>query len=224
MWAAKAKQVSWCAEMKKMGAHYPISIFLQKLIDECGGSPADLITTLGYRNLERGLRRLQPWLDDGEGFQRIIGQIGRHFHSRGTDLNRALYQTMEMKDAEAEEAFRARCEAEKDTFVPYVYAQGELRIPNGIGIYGATGGARRWNIIPVPNDLLRLDLHAQLAALPAQMMEYKKRYRGAVPFFGKLVGFKYVRLLDYFEFDPDGHLVEHVNRPFRHGDAWVSLR
>jgi len=42
------------------------------------------------------------------------------------------------------------------------------------------------------------------------MWSYKSRNNGAVPFFGKLTGFKFVRCLDYFQFDEQGRLVEHV--------------
>jgi hypothetical protein len=207
-----------------MGAHYAISVFLQELINECGGSPADLVLALGYRNIEKGLRRLQPWLDEGTGFDLIITQVGRRFYSRSAELNRALYQTIEAKDAEADAAFRAHCEAGRETFKPYVYAQGEQRIPNQICIFGMTGGARRWTIIPVPADVLRLGLDEQLAALPALMMNYKEQYGGAVPFFGKLAGFKFVRVLDHFQFDAECRLAAHVDKPFRHGDACVHLR
>jgi hypothetical protein len=40
------------------------------------------------------------------------------------------------------------------------------------------------------------------------MTQYKEEHNGAVPFFGKLTGFKLVRLVDYFQFDAAGRFVE----------------
>jgi hypothetical protein len=56
------------------------------------------------------------------------------------------------------------------------------------------------------------------------MDAYRRKFGGAVPFFGKLTGFKFVRLLDHYRFDPDGNPIEHVEKPFRLGGAWVELR
>jgi len=56
------------------------------------------------------------------------------------------------------------------------------------------------------------------------MAGYRAKYRGQVPFFGDLVGFKFVRLLDYLQFDADGRFVEQVNRPFRSSPCSVRLK
>jgi CheY-like chemotaxis protein len=43
-------------------------------------------------------------------------------------------------------------------------------------------------------------------------------------FFGKLVGFKFARLLDYYQFDADSGLVGHIDYPFRCAPCSVQLR
>jgi hypothetical protein len=71
---------------------------------------------------------------------------------------------------------------------------------------------------------LKLPIEDQLAALPKLMVAYNRRYDGCCPFFGQLTGFKFVRCLDYFQFDEQGRLVEHVEKPFRRGTCFVRLR
>ena len=60
--------------------------------------------------------------------------------------------------------------------------------------------------------------------VPELMHVYLKEYRGACPFFGKVTGFTFVRVADYFQFDQGGNFIEHVERPFRRGVVIVELR
>jgi hypothetical protein len=86
-----------------------------------------------------------------------------------------------------------------------------------------TGGHRRWTTIEIPQNVLHLAGEQQLAALAKLMNGYRERYEGAVPFFGDLVGFKFVRLLDHLEFDKTGKFIGRVNRPFRTGSCSVRI-
>jgi len=139
-------------------------------------------------------------------------------------LKKALADTKAIRWAEAEAAWLERCKAEEPTFVPFLYAEGQDSIPHGICIFAMSGGHQRWTIIRISPTTLALPLEEQLAALPELALCYKKQYNGAVPFVGRLKGFKYLRCMDYFQFDAEGHLVEHVNRPFRRGGCWLELR
>ena len=61
-----------------------------------------------------------------------------------------------------------------------------------------------------------------LALLP-YMIQYENKYKGCVPFFGSLTGFRFVLLVDYFQFTAEGKLTAHVNKPFRLGVCSVRL-
>jgi hypothetical protein len=106
-----------------------------------------------------------------------------------------------------------------DLFVPYVLVQGETTVPNGVSIFAASGG--QWNLIKIPQRILALA--EQLAALPGVMHSYLEKYNGACPFFGMATGFRYVRLVDYYQFDMCGSLIGHVDKLFRRGIASVSF-
>jgi hypothetical protein len=104
-----------------------------------------------------------------------------------------------------------------------LWAIGKDSVPNGICIFGMTGGNRKWRVIEVPQSVLDPSPDDQPSALLRYMNQHKEQHNGAVPFFGVLTGFKFVRLVDYFQFNAPGRLVEHVHKPFRLGGCSVSL-
>jgi hypothetical protein len=97
-------------------------------------------------------------------------------------------------------------------------------VPSQICIFGISGGHRRWTTIQIPQTILDLPDDEQLAALPELMEGYRETYKGQVPFFGSLKGFKFVRLLDYLRFDKEGRFMERVDRPFRSSPCAVWLK
>jgi hypothetical protein len=202
---------------------YPISQSLSKLMESYEFSRIEFVQALGYRNIERGLRRLEPWLENGEGYDLILKQIVKTYPSVAAELELATVATTALKTAEAEAAFLERCKTEAETFVPFIHADGETTVPKGICIFGMTGGHRRWTTIEIPKAIGNLPLEKQLAAVPELMRGYKRLYNGACPFFGKLTGFKLVGLLDYSQFDQDGNFIEHVEKPFRRGSCSVQF-
>ncbi len=208
--------------MSQGASHYPIVQFISRLMQEYGFSRVELVRALGYRhNAEKGLRRLNLWLENGEGYGRILEEISTVFPAHADGLEKAVAATRAIKEAESEATWFERCKAEQESFTPYIHADGETTVPNGICIFGITGG--KWNLIELPKTILDLPLEEQLAKLPELMMAYRRRYNGACPFFGKLTGFKFVRCLDYFQFDEQGRLVEHVEKPFRRGQCSIQF-
>lgn len=209
--------------MPEGASHYPISQFLLRLLDESGLDRDGFIRRLGYRNIARGRRRLDSWLDQGGGYQRILKQIVAAYPDQAARLQSAAGETAKMKDAEAEARFVEWCKSQSATFVPFLHAEGETARPSSITLFGVGGGHRRWTTIEVPKSTMELPLEEQLAILPPLMQEYRTKHNGFCPFFGRLSGFKFVRLLDYFQFDAEGRLLEHVEKPFRYSEFCVEL-
>jgi hypothetical protein len=233
MWMGKGsstKSRPRCAKenfMTQGASPYPIAQTISALMDDYGSTPVELVHALGYRNganRDRGLRRLNLWLETGAGHDRILKELSAVYPAHANRLEKAVAATKAIMRAEAEAVFLEQCKGEKDVFRPYLHAEGQQRIPNGICIFGITGGHARWTTVEIPQAILALPLEAQLAALPELMAAYRRRYNGDCPFFRKLTGFKFVRLLDHFRFDKDGKFIEQVNKPFRRGSVEVSLR
>jgi hypothetical protein len=207
--------------MSQGASAYPVSLLLDRIITEAGCSRYEFIQALGYRDVYRGLRRLDA-LEKGEGHPRIIKQIAAAYPAIAQDLKLAIAATSVIKKAETEAAWLGWCKAQQESFTPYIHIEGETTIPRGITLFGVSGG--KWNLIELPQSLLDLPLEEQLATLPELMHAYRRRYNGQCPFFGELTGFKFVRCLDHFRFDKDGNFIECVQKPFRRGVAFVELR
>jgi hypothetical protein len=210
--------------MSDAGSRYPISIFLLTLLEETGLTRTEFVSSLGYRYIERGRRRLDAWIDQGEGFDKILKQIAKTYPNQADRLETAIMNTNAVKAAERYAEFFDCCKSEAVTFRPFIYAVGEKTVPSGICIFGITGGHEAWTIIKIPKATLDLPLEEQLSAVPELIAAYKQKFNGQVPFFGPLQEFKFVRLLDHFRFDADGRFIEHVEKPYRPGGVEISLR
>jgi hypothetical protein len=154
-WIA-ANQISpECAERKYMAqsdSKLPISIFLARLAADSGKSRSDFVASLGYRNIERGRRCLDLWLDQGEGHERILKQVAAIYPLHVEELQAAIVETAKVKAAQAEGVWLEDCRAEQATFVPYIHVEGETSLPNGITLSGISGGL--WNLIEIPHTIL----------------------------------------------------------------------
>ena len=207
--------------MSQGASQYPISQFLSELMDDYNFTPIELVNALGYRdNADKGLRRLNLWLETGSGHDRILKEISTVYPAHADRLEEAVAATK----AEAEAEWLERCKAEEGRFRPYLHADGEKTVPSGITIFGISGGHAAWTTIQIQKAILVLPLEEQLAAVPELMAEYRRRFNGDCPFFGKLTGFKFVRLLDYYQFDKDGIFIKHVEKPYRTGYVEISFR
>jgi hypothetical protein len=207
--------------MSQGASHYPIVQFISRLMQESGLSPTEFVHALGYKKIERGLLRLNRWLDNCDGHDFILKQIAA-WSGQAEELQRAVEATELMKTSESKAAFLKYCKSQQESFRPYIHVEGETTRPTSITMFGMSGG--RWNLIDIDQALEDMPLAERLSALPQLMRSYLHEHDGECPFFGKVTGFRYVRCLDYYQFDKDGKLVEHVDKPFRRGSAAVSLR
>ena len=183
---------------------FPVQHFLRSLIPPFESSRTEFVQKIGYNNLEAGRLHLDSWLDRGEGYDVFLKRLAGAFPDHAADLEKAIAETAEMRAAEGDPGWRARCKAEEASFVPYVHVVGDTTVPRGITMFGMTGGHGRWTTIHIPESILRLPIEEQLAALPELMRAYLVEYRSACPFFGMVTGFLYVRLQDYYRFKYHG--------------------
>jgi hypothetical protein len=222
--------VSRCNERKNMSdktSLYPVSQVIAKVIRNSGYTPFGFLLATGHSDAESVLPGLESWLENGEGAAAIIATIAAYDHDQSAALHKAVDETAAMKEAGVDPVAyeNERIEKiERDRFKPFIFADGELRVPTQISLFAVTVGHEAWQTVLVPAAILSLPLEEQLARLPELMEQYRQKHNGTCPFFGKLVGFKFVRYSDYFQFSADGQLLEHVEEPFRHGEAWVELR
>jgi hypothetical protein len=85
--------------MSQSASPYPISQMINRVMEDHGYSTVEFVQSLGHRNIERGLRRLEAWLDRGEGYERILKQIAAAFPNQAEELKKAVTATKAVKAA-----------------------------------------------------------------------------------------------------------------------------
>ena len=70
----------------------PLTIFLAKLIAEYGPSKIEFIRSLGRKDVERGLQRLNS-LESGEGSKRLVTHIAAVYPAHAEELHKAIEET-----------------------------------------------------------------------------------------------------------------------------------
>jgi hypothetical protein len=206
------------------GRQYPIQTLLRSLVGAFESDRSEFVQKLGYGDLEAGRLHLDSWLDRGTGYDVFLKRVAAAFYDHASELETALIETAAIKAAEGDPGWLERCGTEDASFHNFIHVQGEKSVPDGICIFGMTGGHERWTTIRIPDTILRLPLAEQLAALPELMRAYLVEYRGACPFFGLVKSFLYVCYQDYYRFDRDCRFIERIDKPFRRGSCFVSLR
>jgi len=199
--------------MSHSASLYPVCQAIAKVIRNSGYSNIGFLCAMGHADAEAVLPDLESWLMHGEGPRTLIAEIAAAYPDAADQLYRTVAETRVMKASGVDPAELERAR-EIARFTPFLLAQGEQTIPTQICIFGVSGGFERWCVIRIPKRILKLPVKEQLAWLPRLMARYRRRNEGEVPFFGRLTGFKFVRFADYFRFDVDGRVVEHVQKPF----------
>jgi hypothetical protein len=102
MWRHRPQQriSSRCAGGQQLSGaipkEYPIATFLNTLM--AGRSRDEFVRSLGYwKRIDRGRHRLDLWIDDGNGQDKIISQIAAAYPDAAPELKTAVEATMNVK-------------------------------------------------------------------------------------------------------------------------------
>jgi hypothetical protein len=82
---------------------YPVSRFLQRIINDSGLSRSQFIQAIGFKNPSKGLRRLDGWLADGRGDKGCLQRIVDRYHPDPAELESCLRETKAIQEARAED-------------------------------------------------------------------------------------------------------------------------
>jgi hypothetical protein len=189
----------------------PLSILITERCGELELSRSGLVTRCGYRNVSKGLRRLdQVYAGDLEKAASLLRGLPKALNLSPETVQRAIDETVQQIAAEAEARWRA-------SFEPCAYLLGTSKTPSQIFIFGITGGAERW--LRIPLDLLQPPLtYADQALAVVQQTPIVK-------FFGPTTGFVVNYTPDHaVRFDLNGRPVETLTRAYKPGEVTLFLR
>src|SRR5258706_15081911 len=103
MWTATSRQPILGLDafqkdyMSRSASYHPISQLIARIISDSGLCRAQFIRSLGYRSIQGGLRRLDEFLELGQGDNGILDRLVTAYHVDSGDLGKALAATGEMK-------------------------------------------------------------------------------------------------------------------------------
>jgi hypothetical protein len=188
----------------------PIAALFEERCRELGLRPSEVAARCGYRNLSKGVRRLEQVLaGDFERADALLHGLPKALDLSPAIIEEAVDKTLQQIAAEQDAVWRA-------SFQPSAYLLGTTDRPSQILFFGLTGGAERWLRIP-------LDLSQPPLSYVEQALAVMRR-TPSVQFFGRTTGFIVNYRHDYaVRFDLEGRPVETLTRAYRPGGVTLSL-
>jgi hypothetical protein len=197
----------------------PIAEFVEHRRREIDLGKADVVRRCGYRNLSKGLRRLDALYAgelEGEAPAAIIRCLPEALGVDQEIVDAVVSATREIIDARMRAVAAVREAAWRATFEPHAYLVTERAVPMPITICALTGGPDRW---------LRITLDTTRPPLTfAQQAIAAVRREAAIPFYGAVIGV----IVNYspdraVRFDLEGNPVHVYDRAYSPGEITVSL-
>jgi hypothetical protein len=131
--------------MQRAHKNYPINIEIYNLLHSSNLSPKEFVEHLGYRNIAKGLRHLDSWLQ-GIGKESFLDSLCLHYPAAAAELRYAYILT---KDKLMQEWL----EEQRRTFRPFCYAKASKMPKRVFTRMGALNKLR----VKLPNAETRLE-------------------------------------------------------------------
>ncbi len=197
-----------------MKNYLAIAALIRSRMTELGLSRGEFAKRLGYKNIAKGIRRIDVLCDgDLEGTKHFLDVLPQALETSAETVKRALEQTIrELELADKQEA-EARDKIWRENFCPHAIILTERTVPSPIFVAAMIGVEK----------LLRVDL--DLTQGPVSFVkQVLDRLPEGVPAFGKTVGF----VINYspdqaVRFDSNGQANAILKEAVRPGTA-VLLR
>jgi hypothetical protein len=198
----------------QMKSALPIGTLIRARMSELNISRGELAKRFGYKNLAKGIRRIDALCDgDLERTKHLFGLLPQALETSPESVKLALEESFrEIKSAQEQEA-EAREKLWRQNFRPHVIIVTERTIPSPIFVAAILGVEK----------LLRIDL--DLTRRPVSFVEQAfERLPEGVIAFGRTTGF----VINYspeqaVKFDCEGQPIEILDRAVRPGIAGLHL-
>jgi hypothetical protein len=204
-------------------SNLPIAELISRRSDELGIGPSELVRRCGYKNIGKGLRRVEE-LCRGE-FQRTRGLI--------TGLPRALGVSVDVVQKAIDDTAKQLHEGEeaawRASFKPHAIILTDRRFPQPIFVAAIIGELRRIDFPPcaTADTYVSLAIEGISAKLARWNREFNRRMglgSFQLPAFGRPTGFVVNYSPDHaVRFDLDGHALERLPTAHRIGQATLHI-
>jgi hypothetical protein len=191
-------------------ADLPLTTLIRQRSQELGLSRSELVRRCGYKNISKGIRRLdQVYAGEFEKAGALLRRLPEALDLPPEAIQEAIDATIRQIAEEADTRFRA-------SFKPSAYLLGSSNRPSQIWMFGLTGGAETWLKIPLDPSQPPITYAEQALAVV--------RKTPVVQFFGPTTGFIVNYTPDHaVRFDLEGRPVETLARAYRPGRVTLYL-
>ncbi len=184
---------------------YPLAETLQKIIIQKQLSRGQFIESIGYKNVNSGIRHLDRWLSEGVGDPLMIERIKIGHPEFSNEIDLTLEATKELKGIEYAAKEKARIDQMRRDHLPCLVVDTAAARPSQIAFYALVG--RRFKVIPLPRRLATIDEDRAVRVISWLIGRYLKKFGGACPFWGPVTGFTFSRKADQLIlFDRDARI------------------
>ena len=196
---------------------YAIGKLIYQTIDRDKQKKQEVVEKLGYKNISKGLRRLDDLIKSGSCHKEIHDRLPFALGVDAVLVKDAFEETKKQLQAEREEC-------ERKHFYPHIWIVHEQTRPNSITIVGLTG-IHNWKEIKLPKNINQKEWSVQEEIVRKNIKESKPKliYHGSM--FGKVTEYIYRQTYeDSILFSAEGEVINmkygKVNKPL----CWVGLR
>lgn len=202
---------------------YPSSKLIMDFMAERHLTKTEFVKCLGYKKINRGLRRLQRCLDTGVISDYIQTMLVTRAGMDRERLQKALRETQMEMERERKDYMIRRELQERLQFRPHLYALSTATRPSFITGYAICGG-ENLRIIPLPENILNVTSEERMVIIKNRIEDYKKKYKSSIPFFGPLSGFIYQYTYDEgMELSVEGEILHIRTKKGRKGESYWEI-
>lgn len=199
---------------------YPISELVRRLIEESGLGSSDFVQQIGYRNVAKGLRRLNDLFQNGTADGVLLQRIRDAFNPDPAEFERAIDATADAHEQDRSEAVREIEERERRRFKHFIWVHTE----DGAHSFFSAMGERQVKVLWFSEGFDRLSKSEQLAVVQRRVREHCQRSDGGYPGFGQILQYRYADTFDTsIVLDTTGSIIDENGSQFLLPEVWLEL-
>jgi hypothetical protein len=196
-----------------------IQILLNKVIRNDKEKKKKLINAMGYKNINKGFRRIDNCINTGILDSGILEKMISDFGINDETIE--LVKKIHNMETDIEKSKREL--SNRLNFIPHLRRKNEREYPTPI-FMAAVIGVQELKYVSLPDDFQNMDVFEQLENIKKIIItDFEERgHKGP---FGKTTGYYYRKTFDEtFEFTTDGDLIGNYKEKIRPKDASLTVK
>lgn len=187
---------------------YEISKLINRVISGNKELKREVVLKLGYRNLDKGYRRLDYLIETGECPEPMKKMLPRALGINPKVVEDAFEATARQRQEELEIDRKRGEEYERRTFKPHLWIEHELSRPRSVAMV-ALSGIDTFKLVMLPEGINQLSWNEQKRVVRWAIQRHQRNKGIEDSMFGKVTSYVYHQTYDNSHlFSKDGKLLE----------------